>query len=100
MKYTEQLDIFVQRLKDCGLDYKEAQLVLLELLDMIEAFNGAAEYEYFLKNMVPIFLKFLDEVPIAFDSSSPEHKLRNLVLEIIHRSIMTDTFQPFSKLIL
>lgn len=100
MKYTEQLDIFVQRLKDSGQDYKEAQSVLLELLDMIEAFNGAAEYEYFLKNMVPIFLKILDEVPIAFDSSSPEHKLRNLVLEIIHRSIMTDTFQPFSKLIL
>lgn len=100
MKYTEELDIFVQRLKDSGLDHKEAQSVLLELLDMIEAFNGAAEYEYFLKNMVPIFLKFLEEVPIAFDSSSPEHKLRNLVLEIIHRSIMTDTFQPFSKLIL
>lgn len=100
MKYTEQLDLFVQRLKDSGLDYKEAQSVLLELLDMIEAFNGAAEYEYFLKNMVPLFLNILDEVPIAFDSSSPEHKLRNLVLEIIHRSIMTDTFQPFSKLIL
>lgn len=100
MNHTEQLDTFVQRLKDSQNDYKGSQSVLLELLDMIEAFNGAAEYEYFLKNLVPIFLSILNDVPIAFDSSSPEHKVRNLVLEIIHRSIMTETFQPFSRLIL
>lgn len=100
MNHTEQLDVFVQRLKASENDYKDSQSVLLELLDMIEAFNGAAEYEYFLKNLVPIFLRILDNVPIAFESSSPEHKVRNLVLEIIHRSIMTETFQPFSELIL
>lgn len=100
MNYTEQLDTFVQRLADASDDYKEAQSVLLELLDMIEAFNGAAEYDYFLKNMVPIFLRQLDEVPIAFSSSSPAHKLRNLALEILHRSIMTQTFQPYAELIL
>lgn len=96
----QQLDTFVQRLQDAGSDYKVLQSVLLELLDMIEAFNGAAEYEYFLKNMVPIFMQKLKDVPIAFNSSSPEHKLRNLVLEIIHRSIMTETFQPYAEEIL
>lgn len=100
MNYTEQLDTFVQRLNDSEHDYKVSQSVLLELLDMIEAFNGAAEYEYFLKNLVPIFLRKLEEVPIAFNTGSPEQKLRNLVLEIIHRSIMTETFQPYSELIL
>lgn len=100
MNYMQQLDTFVLRLNDAGDDYKELQSVLLELLDMIEAFNGAAEYEYFLKNMMPIFLQKLEDVPIAFNSSSPEHKLRNLVLEIIHRSIMTETFQPYAEQIL
>lgn len=100
MNYTEQLDTFVQRLNENENDYRASQSVLLELLDMIEAFNGAAEYEYFLRNLVPIFLRKLDEVPIALNSSSPEQKLRNLVLEIIHRSIMTETFQPYSEQIL
>lgn len=96
----QQLDTFVLRLNDAGNDYKELQSVFLELLDMIGAFNGAAEYEYFLKNMVPIFMQKLDDVPISFNSSSPEQKLRNLVLEIIHRSIMTETFQPYAEEIL
>lgn len=100
MDYVAQLDKFVQRLKDAESDLKELQLILLELLDMIEAFNGATEYEYFLKNMVPIFLEKLENVPVSFESGSPEHKLRNSVLEIIHRLIMTETFQPYAESIL
>ena len=99
MAYTEQLDTFVSRLKDSS-DLKDSQGVLLELLDMIETFNGAAEYEYFLSNLVPIFMEKLDQVPITFVSQSPEHKVRNTILEIIHRSIMNDTFQPYAEQIL
>lgn len=99
MAYTEQLDIFVARLKESS-DLKDAQAVLLELLDMIETFNGAAEYEYFLSNLIPIFMAKLEEVPITFVSQSPEHKVRNTILEIIHRSIMNETFQPYAEQIL
>lgn len=99
MAYKVQLDTFVSRLND-NADYKTAHSVLSELLDMIETFNGAAEYEYFLSNLVPIFIKNLKEVPISFTSQSPEHKLRNSILEIIHRSIMNETFQPYSEQIL
>ncbi|KAG2731167.1 hypothetical protein G9P44_005583 [Scheffersomyces stipitis] len=99
MSYTAQLDAFVSRLND-NVDYRTAHSILSELLDMIETFNGAAEYEYFLKNLVPIFIKNLEDVPISFVSTSPEHKLRNSILEILHRSIMNETFQPFSEQIL
>ncbi|CUM64287.1 uncharacterized protein PRCAT00001885001 [Priceomyces carsonii] len=99
MSYTEQLDTFVSRLND-NADYKTAHGVLSELLDMIETFNGAAEYEYFLSNLIPIFIKYLNEVPVSFKSHSPEHKLRNSILEILHRSIMNETFQPYSEQIL
>lgn len=99
MAYTEQLDTFVSRLKE-STDLKDAQAVLLELLDMIETFNGAAEYEYFLSNLVPMFMAKLDEVPISFVSLSPEHKVRNTILEIIHRLIMNETFQPYADQIL
>jgi transformation/transcription domain-associated protein len=99
MSYASQLDAFVARLNEND-DYRVRHSVLSELLDMIESFNGATEYEYFLKTLMPIFLKDLNDVPISFTSQSPEHKLRNCVLEIIHRSIMNDTFQPFSEEIL
>ncbi|KAL6454047.1 TRA1 Transcription-associated protein 1 [Candida maltosa Xu316] len=100
MSYTAQLDVFVTRLNDDASDYSKKHTILSELLDTIESFNGATEYEYFLKNLVPIFIKELNEVPISFISTSPENKLRNSILEIIHRSIMNETFQPFSEEIL
>ena len=95
MNHMEQIDGFVSRLQAAENDYRESQAVLLELLDMIEAFNGATEYAYFLKNLVPVFIEKLNLVPISFVSGSAENRLRNLVLEIIHRLIMTETFQPY-----
>lgn len=95
MSYIAQLDAFVVRLKQTS-DYRDIHSVLSELLDMIESFSGTNEYEYFLKNLMPMFLKYLKDVPVSFLSQSPEHKLRNCILEIIHRSIMNETFQPFS----
>ncbi|RCK57773.1 Transcription-associated protein 1 [Candida viswanathii] len=100
MSSTSQIDAFVTRLNDSNNDYAAKHSILSELLDTIDTLNGATEYEYFLKNLVPIFMKELNEVPISFISTSPEHKLRNSILEIIHRSIMNETFQPFSEEIL
>lgn len=99
MSYTAQLDAFVVRLNSTA-DYREIHSVLSELLDMIESFSGTNEYEYFLSKLMPIFLKNLKEVPVFFTNQSPEHKLRNCILEIIHRSIMNETFQPFAEEIL
>ena len=62
MSYTAQLDAFVSRLNE-STDYTAKHAILSELLDTIEQFSGATEYEYFLKNLVPIFLKELEEVP-------------------------------------
>ncbi|EGW30360.1 uncharacterized protein SPAPADRAFT_143045 [Spathaspora passalidarum NRRL Y-27907] len=100
MSYTAQLDAFVSRLNDNNSDYRAQHSILSELLDTIETFNGAAEYEYFLKNLIPLFMTHLQQVPISFVSSSPQHKLRNSILEIIHRSIMNETFLPFADEIL
>lgn len=99
MAYTAQLDTFVARLGDDA-DYAAAHLVLSELLDMVETFNGAAEYEYFLSHLVPIFVRRLEQVPVVFRSQAPEHKLRNAILELIHRAIMNDTFRPYAEQIL
>lgn len=56
MAYKVQLDTFVSRLND-NADYKTAHSVLSELLDMIETFNGAAEYEYFCRTWYQFSLR-------------------------------------------
>lgn len=106
MSLTTQLDTFVTRLTEAGCgkgepsggepDYREAYAIFSELLDVIEAFNGAAEYQHFLTQMVPIFLSNLKRVPVSFNLGLPEHRLRNIILEIIHRLIMNETFAPFA----
>ncbi|KAG7193884.1 uncharacterized protein KQ657_005082 [Scheffersomyces spartinae] len=90
----------MSRLNESPDDYKLAHSVLSELLDMIETFNGAAEYKYFLKNLIPLFLDRLQTVPVSLVNQSPEHKLRNSILEIIHRSIMNEILQPYAADIL
>lgn len=108
MSSTLLLDAFVVRLDEAGCgtepggtpDFRAAHAIFSELLDMIEALNGAAEYAHFLTQMVPVFLAVLDRVPVLFDAALPEHRLRNIVLEIIHRLIMNDTFAPFAEGIL
>lgn len=100
MIYTDDLDAFASKLSDDSLDYTTKASVVSELCDMIEAFNGTQEYEYFLKVLVPVFLNLLNNVPVTFVSTSHEHKLRNLILEIIHRSALNEIFQPYLKEIL
>ncbi|ODV96782.1 hypothetical protein PACTADRAFT_39977 [Pachysolen tannophilus NRRL Y-2460] len=100
MSYTVHLDGFASKLSDQSTDFKTKTSLLSELCDMIETFNGTQEYEYFLKTLVPIFLNNLESVPITFMSSTHEHKLRNLILKIIHRSAMNDIFKPYANDIL
>ncbi|GMF02227.1 unnamed protein product [[Candida] boidinii] len=45
---------------------------------------------------MPIFLKQLELVPISFTSNSQEHKLRNLILNIIHRLPTNESFQDYT----
>jgi transformation/transcription domain-associated protein len=94
MAYTAQIDTFAQRLKQ-DVDYKTKHSVLSELSDMIEALTSPNDYEYYLSHFIPIYINLLETVPISFSSQSFEHKLRNSILEIIHRSQMNDTFQSY-----
>ena len=55
-----------------------------ELRDSLETWCQGNTYPQFLSRFVPIFLKILDGQPV-FISTSPEQRLRNTVLEILHR---------------
>lgn len=94
--YKEHLDSFVAKLQDESLDYQNKHSVFSELCDTLETYQGVNEYEYFLKKLLDVFFSHLKSVPISFISSSNEHKLRYLILDIIHRLPYNDTFLPYA----
>lgn len=57
-----------------------------ELRDAIDMFTHAAtaDYTHFLEKLIPVFLDILRGPPV-FLSSSTEQKLRNMILDTIHR---------------
>lgn len=95
MSYTAQIDTFASRLKE-DVDFKTKHSIISELSDMIEAFTGNTEYEHYLSQLVPVYIELLNTVPISFSSQSIDHKLRNSILEVLHRSTMNDTFQNYA----
>lgn len=94
--YTEHLDAFVAKLEDKSLDFQVKHSLFSELCDTLETYHGVNEYEYFLKKLVDVFFDHLKTVPISFVENSPEQKLRYLILDIIHRLPVNETFQPYA----
>ncbi|KAI0464209.1 hypothetical protein LJB42_001813 [Komagataella kurtzmanii] len=96
MLHVVQLDDFATRL-NAAEDYQSKHSVLSEICDSLETFNAAQDYEYFLKSLIPLFIDVLKEVPVSFVANSPENKLRNITLEILHRIPANDALQAYSN---
>lgn len=94
--YAEHLNAFVAKLEDKSLDYQAKHSLFSELCDTLETYHGVNEYEYFLKKLLDVFFDHLRTVPVSFVANSPEQKLRYLILDIIHRLPVNETFQPYA----
>lgn len=92
-----QFEQWAQRLDDSDLDVKTKGNLAIEIRDSIESSTQAPQYVAFLQHLVPVFLRILDGSPV-FISTSPEQKLRNCVLEIIHRLPMNpvEAVEPYA----
>ncbi|KAF2816578.1 uncharacterized protein BDZ99DRAFT_543201 [Mytilinidion resinicola] len=88
------------KLDDPGTDLKVKGNIAVEVRDTIDTNCQGAQYASFLQHFVPVFLKILDGAP-AFISNSQEQRLRNCVLEILHRLPMTpvETVEPHAQAI-
>ncbi|KAF2204446.1 hypothetical protein GQ43DRAFT_387954 [Delitschia confertaspora ATCC 74209] len=78
------------KLDDPALDLKTRGTLAVDIRDSIESYCQGPQYSSFLDKFVPVFLKILDGNPV-FISNSPEQRIRNCVLEILHRLPMTPT---------
>lgn len=78
------LDGYLAKLEDGNTDLKAKCAVATELRDNVELLCQGPGYASFLHKSIPVFLRILDGPP-SFVSTSLEQKLRNCVLEILHR---------------
>ncbi|KAJ5398189.1 hypothetical protein N7509_006302 [Penicillium cosmopolitanum] len=78
------IDIYFNKLGDEKLDIKVRANVATELRDSIEPLCAGANYPVFLAKLWPVFKAILKGDPV-FLSMSYEQKLRNCILETIHR---------------
>nr|KAJ3422805.1 hypothetical protein HK105_006243 [Polyrhizophydium stewartii] len=77
-------EVHANRLNDPNIDNRVKVAIVTELRDSIEIVQSV-EYPRFLAHILPVFLQLLERVPPAFRPDQDNHKLRNIILEIIHR---------------
>ncbi|KAH0086739.1 hypothetical protein KCU60_g14497, partial [Aureobasidium melanogenum] len=92
------LDIFESKLSDPNTDLRTKCNFLIEIRDGMDHWCQGTTYPVFLQKFVPVLLEILSGSPV-FISTSPEQRLRNCALEILHRLPMstpdvTDQYAP------
>nr|POE87354.1 transcription-associated protein 1 [Quercus suber] len=89
----QHLEPYEAKLQDATIDAKTKGALLTEMRDGLDNWTQSQTYALFLSKFVPIFLSILSETPV-FTSTSPEQKVRQCVLEIIHRLPLNPQAQP------
>ncbi|KKK18394.1 hypothetical protein P175DRAFT_0247193 [Aspergillus ochraceoroseus IBT 24754] len=78
------IDIYATKLGDEKIDIKLRANVAVELRDNIEPLCSGASYPIFLSKLWPVFKNILRGEPV-FTNLALEQKLRNCILETLHR---------------
>ncbi|KAI1645032.1 uncharacterized protein F4817DRAFT_192555 [Daldinia loculata] len=96
------LEDIVKRLSTHETDPKLKLEAATTLRDSLDHYTNGPHYAVFLKRMMPLFVTIL-RGPCLFQSTSPEQKLRNCVLEILHRlpthqtQTSPEPFEPYAE---
>ncbi|KAK9721294.1 transcription-associated protein 1 [Basidiobolus ranarum] len=88
-------EVYATRLADPNLDVKLKVTIALELRDSVEIFQSV-EYPRFLSVLMKVFSDILTKGTPVFISNAPEQKLRNTILEIIHRFPQNDALRSYA----
>ncbi|KAF2140214.1 uncharacterized protein K452DRAFT_273824 [Aplosporella prunicola CBS 121167] len=97
MSADRNMEAYLAKLADPSGDLKLKTGVATEIRDSIELYSSGSTYNSFLEKFIPVFLKLLDGPPV-FISTSQEQRLRNCVLEILHRLPMSpaEALEPYA----
>ncbi|KAF2743549.1 hypothetical protein M011DRAFT_471297 [Sporormia fimetaria CBS 119925] len=94
---THNLEALASKLNDPAADVRLKLNVAVEIRDNIESYCQGPQYAAFLSALIPVFLRLLDGQPV-FVSTSFEQRLRNCLLEILHRLPMNppEAVEPYA----
>ncbi|CAI6307238.1 unnamed protein product [Periconia digitata] len=97
MAAHHNFEAMASKLEDSNSDMRVKSIQLTEIRDNIESFCQGPQYGVFLNHLIPIFLKILDGPPV-FISTSPEQRVRNTILEVLHRLPMNpiEIVEPYA----
>ncbi|CAM1508207.1 Fc.00g050550.m01.CDS01 [Cosmosporella sp. VM-42] len=94
------IDDVVKRLSTPEIDVRLKLEAATTLRDSLDHYTSGPIYPPFLKRLMPIFINIL-RGPCIFQSNSPEQKLRNCVLEVLHRlptaPSAPEPFEPYAE---
>ncbi|KAI5461401.1 hypothetical protein BGZ63DRAFT_235141 [Mariannaea sp. PMI_226] len=94
------IDDVVRRLSQPEIDVRQKLEAATTLRDSLDHYTNGPIYAPFLKRLMPIFFTIL-RGPCIFHSNSNEQKLRNCVLEVMHRfptaPSTPEPFEPFAE---
>ncbi|KAF1346069.1 hypothetical protein BDV97DRAFT_424127 [Delphinella strobiligena] len=94
------LDIYETKLLDANTDIRTKCNFLTEIRDGMDHWCQGSSYPVFLQKFIPVLMQILDGNPV-FISTSPEQRLRNCALEILHRlpTSTPDVTDPYAPII-
>ncbi|KAI1633644.1 FAT domain-containing protein [Biscogniauxia mediterranea] len=91
------LDDAVKRLTTQETEPKSKLEAATTLRDSLDHYTNGPNYALFLERVMPVFIHILNG-PCIFQSTSPDQKLRNCILEILHRLPTHQTSpEPFER---
>ncbi|RKP03126.1 hypothetical protein CXG81DRAFT_9931 [Caulochytrium protostelioides] len=94
------LELYAARLSNISLKAEVKLAIVSEMRDAIEVVHSM-EYGSFLTLMVPPFLQILQDAQLPTSTvPSIDEKLRNAILEVIHRFPQNDVLKPHASEIL
>ncbi|KAI8618395.1 hypothetical protein BC830DRAFT_946632 [Chytriomyces sp. MP71] len=86
---------YAASLQDPTIDPAIKFKIASEIKDSIEIVHSL-EYPRFLTFFIPAFSYVLRELEPSFANSSPVHKLRNVILEVIHRFPLSESLRQYA----
>ncbi|GAA5937574.1 hypothetical protein JCM10213_008398 [Rhodosporidiobolus nylandii] len=81
----QSFETIADKLKDAGLDYKAKTNLATELRDAIDMYQKDLDLARLFEVLLPCFIDILRNGKPSFVSNTGEHKLRNLLIQILHR---------------
>lgn len=90
MSLDNQITQLEGRLLDATATLESKHNALSELCDILEG-GSRDDFEVFMLKIVPILLKNLREIPISFDKSSTEQKVRYFILDVLNRFLINQS---------